>query len=283
MTNMIPSNQVMTTSDTRTIVPARAVAIRRTNTPSRRGSAIMSIVIGVVVLAVIGFGIAFFTSDVFRTRAQSAMEQWSDWTPENIAKYPEEYLNFCERETKAAMEALRVREIDVAQQQARLEQMKSEHGSAVSTGDKALSELKTLYREAEASSAWPATWRGNSYTQDQLKNQIVRIHNELEGKRKVLSTVESGLRELEARKQEIAKAKIECEDQISQIQTNRQMLAVQKITDDLKNQLVDMRSAISGVVAIASPTDGGSFSLDDLQSQDAGSVSDDEFNAIMGG
>jgi len=178
-------------------------------TRAARGSAVVSVIIGIVVLVVIGLGVAYFTSDVFRTRAQSAYEQWSDWTPENIAKLPEEYLNFCERETQQAMESLRVREIEVAQQQARLEQMKSDSNSSITTGTTALNELKDLYRSAETNNVWPANWRGNAYTQEQLKNQIVRLHNEVESKRKVLTTVDSGLRELEIQKQKIAQAKID--------------------------------------------------------------------------
>ena len=51
------------------------------------------LVIGAVALVVILGGIIFYLSDPFSTRVKAGYKQFTEWTPENIAKDPVNYLN----------------------------------------------------------------------------------------------------------------------------------------------------------------------------------------------
>ena len=64
----------------------------------------IAVIITVVIAAVVG-GLYMF-SDVFRTKANTQLTQWTEWTPENIAADPVNYLNFAEEQAKATLTKL---------------------------------------------------------------------------------------------------------------------------------------------------------------------------------
>jgi hypothetical protein len=75
----------------------------------------------IIVAAVVVVGVMYFTSDVAKTRIDAAADQYAHWTPENIAKDPENYLRFCEAEATKVLQSLKASEIAVAQNRASLE------------------------------------------------------------------------------------------------------------------------------------------------------------------
>ena len=168
-------------------------------------------VIGILALLVaVGAGL-YFWSDVFRTKADAALRQMSEWTPENIAKDPVNYLNFCEEQTKDALDKLKAAEISVAQRRGKLAAMKEESNKKIGVGDKALTALKTLYRTADPAGAFPVTWNGKSYDKESCQKQILSLHGQVNSQKTLLAKIESGLKKLDTQKNRIidqrAKAK----------------------------------------------------------------------------
>ena len=98
---------------------------------------------------------AYFFSDVFSSKVDLAVKQFAEWTPENIAKDPEAYLEFCEQKTEAALEKLNAHDIAIQQSQGRIEKSRQEAQQKIDVGSTALKELKGLYLEAEDSGEWP--------------------------------------------------------------------------------------------------------------------------------
>jgi len=60
----------------------------------KNGMSLTGIIVLIIVLVAIGVGVMYFTSDVYRTKIETAANQYAHWTPENIAKDPENYLTF---------------------------------------------------------------------------------------------------------------------------------------------------------------------------------------------
>lgn len=240
-------------------------------------------IVGIVaVLAVVGVG-AYLLSSPFRTKTNEAYRQFSEWTPENIAKDPVNYLNFAEAQAKQALEKLKASEIAIAQKKATLEGMKADAQAKIDAGGKALDELKALYKQAAAEGSWPAPWRGEDRDEAWMKKQIVALHKDVQAKQQVLKTVTHGLGQLEAQQGKILEQRSTTQQQLAEIATNREMLKVQQITDDLKNQLVEMKGALQATVATV-----GSTSPDEILTTDAlvatqpATVDDDEFAQILG-
>jgi hypothetical protein len=253
----------------------------RTN--SRTGVSTVGLVVGLVVLAAIVFGGVYLYSDVFRTKANAAMDQFAHWTPENIAKDPVNYLNFCEEQTKAAVTKLKASEIAIAQKKASIQTMVDDAKSKVAGGKVALDELKAIYVKADADKKWPATWRTQTLEQEPCKRQILKFDREIRGKEDLLKKLDSAVAQLNVQSNQVQEARDKAGDQLAKITTSREMLKVQQITDDLKNNLVAMKGIIeTSVVGVASG-ETGAISLDDLAKQSAATVDEGEFNKVMGG
>lgn len=244
-----------------------------------RGSSIV-----IVVLVILAAGVAlYFISDPFQTRAKQAYKDLSEWTPENIAKDPVMYLNFCEEQTKETLQKLKASEISIAQKLAKLQDMKAKSDGKIQAGTKALGELKAAYLAAKESDTWPVTWRTKSLSEAETKKQIVTFHGQVESEKKIQSTAEKGINKLKIQEAKIDETRTACQEQLTQIDTNREMLEVQSITEDLTEQLVSMKGVLeSSVIAtISSDDEAGTLSLDDLTSDAAASVDDSAFDAIM--
>jgi hypothetical protein len=251
-------------------------------TQSRTGVSTVGLVVGLVVLAAIVGGGLYIYSDVFHTKANAAFDQFAHWTPENIAKDPVNYLNFCEEQTKAAVTKLKASEIAIAQKKASIQTMVDDAKTQVAGGKVALDELKAVYVKADADNKWPATWRTFTLEKDACKRQILKFAGEIKSKEDLLTKLDAAVAQLNVQSNKVQEARDKAGDQLAKITTNREMLKVQQITDDLKNNLVAMKGVIeTSVVGVASGQT-GAISLDDLAKQSQTTVDDSEFNKVMG-
>lgn len=256
--------------------------MNQTRNHSHSRGAASGLVIGVIVVAVLALGGLYFFSDVFRTKADRTMKNLLDWTPENIAADPGGYLDFCEKKANDAMKSLKASKIAVMQNMESLKSKHSEAASTIGTGDKALGELKDLYAAAEKDDKWPVKWQTKEFDQAAAKKQIVALHSSIAGKKKLLDTLNTGVKKLELQQTQIKDAEYKCEEQLTKIATSREMLKVQAITDDIKKQLVDMKGVLVGVVDTADDKT-SLVSLENLAAESALNVDDKEFDKIMKG
>lgn len=248
----------------------------------RTGLTTPQLVVTLVVVAVIaGVGL-YFWSDVFRTKVDAHIDQLAHWTPENIAKDPENYLNFCETQTNKALQGLKANEISIAKSRAGLQTMKDDSASKVQVGTTALQELKDLYAKAEAANSWPAQWKGEGRDRDWVRKQIVALDRQVKSQQALSAKVDEGLKKLDVQVNRIQDSRTKAQEQLAEIKTSREMLKVQKITDDLTSRLVDMKGVLQATISSATETS-SVISLDQLAAESAATVSDAEFDKIMGG
>lgn len=248
----------------------------------RKGSATTGIIIAAVV--VVGLGvIAYFASDVFKTRVDAAADQYTHWTPENIAKDPVMYLNFCESQTKQALEKLKADEIALAQNEGKLTSMKEDADGKVNRGEQALKELKDLYTQNDSAAAtWPVTWNGTQMDKDTLKRQIVSLDHDVDIQKNLQAKLDEGMKKIQVQKSKIEDTKAKANQQLAEIAANRQLVSVNAITQDLTTQLVNMKGALKATVDTAAEDNNGVVSLDQLTASAAAAPpSDVEFDKIM--
>lgn len=246
----------------------------------RRGIGTNMIVGIIALVVVIGLG-AYLASDVFKTKVDSNLEQLTKWTPENIAKDPVNYLNFCEKQAKDAIQQLKADRISIAQSKGKLDGMKNKAQDRVDAGEKYLTNAKAAYKAADAASAWPIDFDGAKRDKEYMKSAIVKINKETETQKMVLGKANEGLKKLEAQAAKIEKAQSDSETQLTDIAANRELLKVNKLTDDLKDRLVNMKGAVQGVLDVIGDNKTSMPSLADL-SADTKAVDNAEFDKIMG-
>lgn len=235
-----------------------------------------------IVIAVVAIGaLLYFTSDVFRTKINVAADQYAHWTPENIAKDPENYLNFCEQQANAAVLKLKASRIAIAQNHASLEATQKDATEKIALGNKALTELKAVYQEASAGNKWPATWNGAPRDEAMVKQQIVSFARQIAAQVALKAKVDAGLKQLDNQILKVQEASGQAQEQLAQIKVSRETLKVQKITDDLSKQLVNIGSTLQATIGVASEST-GTITLDQLKAESATTVDESEFNKIMG-
>ncbi|MCY2928208.1 MAG: hypothetical protein NTV86_01695 [Planctomycetota bacterium] len=237
------------------------------------------VVVGAIVL--VAFLAFYFWSDVFRTKLNTAARDFSEWTPDNIAKDPVNYLNFCEDQTTKAMTSLKASEIAIGQNRAKLVGMKEDAENKVGVGEKALGELKTIYLQSEEKATWPAEWRGETRDKDWVKRQIVALHNQCDGQKKLVSKIAVGVRQLDAQALKAQEGRAKAQEQLAEITTNREMLKVQKLTADLTERLVSMKGALQATLSTATEAT-GVISLEQLAREETVFTDSSAFDKIMG-
>ena len=239
------------------------------------------IIVTVAVVAVAALAVYYFTSDVGRTRITEAGKQYAQWTPENIAKDPENYLSFCEQECNAALLKLKASEIEIAQNRGSLESMAAAAKNKVAAGAKGLTELKAAYKQAETEAKFPFTWNGKSYAQDAAKRDIVSLFRQVEAQKSVAAKAEAGVQRLDGQVARIQEGRAKAQEQLQEIATSRSLLKVNKITEDLTRRLTSIGAAVQSTVGIATDSS-APVSIDQLADQQATVVDDGEFSKIMG-
>lgn len=243
------------------------------------GSA-MRIVIFLVVIAVAVVGVLYFTSDVYRTKIRSAADQYAHWTPENIAKDPESYLSFCEEQANKALLDLKASEISIAQNRGRLSAMQEDAGTKITVGEKALVELKSLFTKTEAEKSWPAEWQGQKRDSDYVKQQIVSLYKQVEGQKNLKVKITDAIKKLDAQVTRVQTARGQTQEQLAEVKTSREMLKVQKLTDDLTTRLVSIKSVLQATISTVNESS-APVTLDQLAAQAGTAVDTAEFDKIM--
>jgi len=246
----------------------------------RRKGAATSAIVGVLAVLVVGGAIWYFASDPFRTRVNDAVKQGTTWTPEQIAKDPVMYLNYCEEETTKALETLKASKIAVAQNRAKLETMRGDAQAQVTAGSTAVKDLLEKYKTADSSNVWPVSWNNLTLDKDKVKSTVVSYSKQVSIQQTLLNKCQSGLKSLDAQDSKIDQAQADAQTQLAEIKTNRELLKVQNLTNDLKDKLVTMQSAVRATVGAASENSGVP-SLEDLKNQSTVQVDNTEFDKIL--
>ena len=247
-------------------------------------SGFVKIALAIVLLAVAAVAVYYFTSDVGQTRIDAAHKEYAKWTPKNIAKDPENYLNFCEKQCEKALVDLKASGIEIAQKRGEIKKMAEDAKTAAKAGEKLLGELKAAYSAAEESEKFPfsvASLPGKSFDQENARREIVSVHKQTESKKQLMLNAEAGLKQLDVNESKISDGRIQLQQQMQEITTSRTTLKISKITDELSVRLASIGGAIQATVGIT--TDASApISLDSLVKQQAGEVDSDEFAKIMG-
>lgn len=239
-----------------------------------------NLIIGIIIVVLIGLSFSYTFSDVYKTKIDQKIDQFAHWTPQNIAKDPEAYLTFCEGKINQFLEELKASEIDVNQKYSQIRQMIDSATEKANTGVKMLAEFKEIYISAEKVNTWPAKWNGKNFSQDLAKRQIISLSKEVDNQKAMQVKCEDGIKRLDAQKLKIQDSQTKAHQQIAEIATNKQMIKIDKINEELTNKLVGIRGAVESMVGISTKTE-GIITLNDLAKDQETKIDESEFKKIM--
>lgn len=214
----------------------------------------------ILILGAIGvFAAAFLLSDPFRDKVQSSYEGLTEWTPERIAEEPVLYMDHLERETKGALEKLRVQKVGNTQQLERIKGKATEADAKLGSARKALGGMKELFRAG----AYPATWETLAFdSEEQLRSAIISLAKDIENWEKKSAAYGNATAKLERNDSKINSSIQGSEALLAEIETNREVLAVKEIGSDIDGALTEMGASFAAVSAVAYQPE--TISVDDV-------------------
>lgn len=246
------------------------------STYQRRGAGAVGIIVGIVAVVLVALGALYLFSDVFKSGVNEQVNQIKNWTPENIANNPKGYLDFCQQQTEAALKGLKADEIRLAQTKGRLEQMRDDAAKQVSAGEKVLKEIVPQYVAQKDSAEVKVTWGEKTLNKDQARKQISQLDRDVERQKSLKAKAEGGLRKLETEQSKLDDLRSKAKEQLAEIDYNRQLLAANKLSEDLKTRLVNMQAAVNATVSAAASTSDGTKSLSEITAESGGAAAVDD-------
>lgn len=112
----------------------------------------------------------------------------------------------------------------------------------------------------------------------------MNLHHETEAQKGLLKQIEQGLAKLAVQVTKIRDQRSRCQEQLAVIATNREVLKVQQITNDLTQQLANMRGLLEATVAtVGASNPDDLLSLENLAVDSESVIDEEEFRAILAG
>ncbi len=247
---------------------------------NRRGNVLYT-VIGLAAVVVVGLAVWYFVSDPFRTKVDSAMTEATKWTPKQIAKDPENYLNFCEKRANKALEDLKAAKISIAQSEGTVNLSKKNASEKIDLAKDQLKSLKTAYEKAGETNTWPISFGNQSLTKETADLQIVTLFKGYQSQQGRVTSADTQLKLLEKQKLKIMEAEADTQTQLDKIRTGREQIKTQKITDDLANQLASVQGVLGTTIDAAANTGSTIKTLDQLANESAPKASGADVKNIL--
>jgi hypothetical protein len=223
----------------------------------------MKLVLFAAMLLAAAGSFAVYKSDVWRTKAGNQISAFSEWTPQNIAKYPDDYLTFCENKVNSALDELKARQVSIAQADASVTTMRDDALAKAAVGQTILGQLKHLYLATSQDNSWPVMWE--QQTRDELwtRTNIEQVYKQVQIKKNLRVKCDEALSRLKVQEARLPEVRSQALEQLAQIHANREILKVNRLSDELSKQLVSMKGLVQGIVSTADSTP-ANINLDEL-------------------
>ncbi|MDE0822125.1 MAG: hypothetical protein OSA95_13460 [Opitutales bacterium] len=122
-------------------------------------------------------GAVYLVSDPARAIIDRKVENWTEWTPETIRKYPTEWLMSAQGDLSEKQQSLKNSRFDIRRNQIRWDGSLRSSQREVAMLNKYLGKAKELYATAEMNDSWPVSLGervySKSYDQAKLQGAIV--------------------------------------------------------------------------------------------------------------
>ena len=213
----------------------------------------LGLLVGLGVLLV-GGGAVVYESDYLRTLFSARQRELTDWTPDNIAKHPTEYLDFCEQKVRGALDKVKSSRVSIAQARAKVTDMRDDAANKAAVGQTVLRELKDLYGATAKTNAWPVTYKRQPVDEAWVRHNVEQLHAQVGAKQRLAGKCDDALARLQAQADRLPDVESKANQQLAEIQSSREMLKIDGVTDGLKAQMAEMRGLVTDVSDSAAST-----------------------------
>lgn len=133
----------------------------------------LRLIAALLILATLAGGVLYIQSDVFRTKADLMVDNWTKWTPENITRDPKGYLTFAVTELEKIQRTLDAHKIDLTVRADLTQQKLKGESLNLQASLQTLDRLKGVYRAS--AKTFPVSVEGQSLTEDGFQERVVEV------------------------------------------------------------------------------------------------------------
>lgn len=205
-------------------------------------TALIVVILGV---SLIGIGISY--SPPLQEKFHKVKDDWNTWTPKRIRENTAEYLSSCKRKAQNAIGDLEVRQIEIRQKTANFEHKMNLSSFRTERTAPKLENLTQLYRSAEQTGSWPIKWEELSLSQNHAQRHILLTHKQIEAAKFIVSTCTGAIQKLNAEHDRTFDAIADAHANLIEIETYEQILAIQTLSKELENDLLNLKTTIQSV------------------------------------
>ncbi len=248
-----------------------------TNKSGREGLSIILILMVLLIIAGTGF---YFYSDVFQTKINEAARQATKWTPENIQADPVGYLTWAKAECNTSLTSMKARGLSLRTKVNEASRELKVRDADKKAFEELLTEAKETYRKADEAQAWPASLRGATLSEKQLKNKIVETYQRIESDTAIASAYQNSITTFTAQLDKIEQKTNEIDQLKRKLSTDLEVAKVNMTTKGLEgivervNAIIDTSAAMSDLSQEPS--------IDDLVKPAKDEKVNTQFDQIMG-
>ena len=242
----------------------------------------IKIIFGCVIALVAVLCGIYFLSDVQREKFNEHYTEFSKWTDANKAKYPELYLNACERACDKALESLRTSKITIIGQRDSIKKEIDTAKQEVKAGDKFIVEMKSAFTKAEADNSFPFALLSKpdkSFGKEMAMREVISVNNQVEKMRKFIVSMEAKLAELDVGEIMIQDNRIELQQRKQDIALARVQFKNEKAIGDVAKQLSSLGTTLSATLGTLN--DDGPVTLKDLVKHESITIDETKFREIL--
>ncbi len=248
---------------------------------SRRGAA-AGIVVAVIFLLLIAGGIWYFVSKPFQTHVNQAMNQATQWTPENIKKDPEGYLTWAVAQVDVTRGKLQAAQLALTKQKIEISNKLEEKSTQKSQCEALMTELKKAYTTATDKNQWPIKVGETSFdSEGELKRKIVEANHFQENASQLVDTYTKAKGKVSDRLDDIDGQLTKVEELKTKLATDLETAKVKQTFEGIEG-VNDNFKDIQNTSDAMTKLDEHNTSVSDMLKPSGDAKVNDEFDKIMG-
>jgi hypothetical protein len=198
--------------------------------------------IAVLFIAAITVGGLLVFSPLFRSNAENAVKQITQWTPENIEKYPVEYSKYVEEKLKTDQRKLQETRRGLSNAMEIIAKQTASKTKLLEAGIKIADEFAKVISVGN----FPVTLHGKEYTADQANLQLSLTLAEIDSYKESVTKLAAISKLAEEKIQEVVVNSQKIETEIALLNTKREVFKASKIDGDALKILDQVSAVLDG-------------------------------------
>ena len=217
----------------------------------------------IILLAVVVLGgfLAWQYLPGLRSAVEGKINEYGGWTEEARKDDPVGFVEHAQKKLRANIATFESVQDKLAKTKKKAEDALEEFATKEKAATDMSNELKELYSSAEATDAWPVTWKGKEYDRQEVIEQVKDVLAEKKSSSERQAEYAQILEDVDKRRGEVRDRITQSSTMIDKLESQKLSLETDKLTNDAEVMLAQVNDLVEDTSRVAEDP---VRSLDDL-------------------